>query len=1196
MTMGGLMELRWWDLTRGVKLSGRTRTAIMAAVAVLLFSLPGFAQLNLGHIFGGITDQSGGAIVGATVSVIDVERGVTRPLVTDGAGQYSAPSLIPGTYTVRVEAKGFKTIERTDIVLGVGQEVRVDLTLQPGEQTQTVTVTGEAPQVNTANAELGGSIENTQLSELPINGRQYTHLLDYHPGILAKPGAGSQGFLSNGGRPEAQVWMLDGLYNVDIYNASSPVIGGATAAAGPDEATILPVEAIQEVNVIENPTAEYGWKPGAVVNIGLKSGTNSVHGSAFAFGRNDAMDARSAFLKPIQGKAQMELEQYGGSIGGPIKKDKLFYFGSFEAQNYSIGNPVIDQIPTATSGAGAGSSLPDAIAAIKKLGLTPNQLSLNLAGCTAAGVCNAANGLFGNSAATASDPLALVISGGSKNFIAKTDYHLNDHNSINGEFAFGRGNFLYPSSAIQQYWEIGLPDQIAEVARAVWAWTPNSNWVNEARLGIDHRNSSAQITECTQSVGQPNYSTAFGFTSGLPQAPPACGFPVVAITGFSSLGQGGPISANNFNTYEGSDSVSYTRGKHLFKFGGELRHSSWTGATYTGIRGTLSFGSVAAFSGATALEDFLMGTAASGTALLGNPLRNVGVDAYAAFAQDEWRLTSRITANLGLRYEYEPPITAANNLIGNFNPSAPEGLVQETGSTNVYNGDKNNFAPRAGLAWDLTGKGTTVLRAGAGVVYTTTALLNLMSSPQGATLSTIPTGFTFVQPNGTKVAGPGNIDVGTLSLTGAQLQWQPNAPVFSSGGTLQCGNGLGSVNAGAATGAGNPGNPSPCALHVINPNFRQGYVTTWTLGVQHAFTNSLSLDVAYVGNHGTKLASVVDANQPTPGAKNTGSAPGSGNEQIRRPYYSQFPYYSQIFYYTGNESSSYNALQSTLTQRVSHGLSFTAGYTLAHALDIESTDTGNSAPGVMNGANPNLDYGAASWDARHHFTLTATYVIPGKKSPGQMLEGWQLNSAYTVLSAFPWNANDTGDDISGTGELDDRWFISGSPSDFTPGGPTPIPCFGVATSSFGKTSSCSQTVPAACTTAAAQVPTGPTGQTGAQALAALGCYMQGNSVIVPATQGTYGAMGRDVLRGKGFEEWDMSVSKNWKFKERLNAQFRAEFFNVLNQVNYAPGGTSGSSLSSPASFGLAASSPNSANPVVGSGGPREIQLGLKLTF
>jgi hypothetical protein len=186
-------------------------------------------------------------------------------------------------------------------------------------------------------------------------------------------------------------------------------------------------------------------------------------------------------------------------------------------------------------------------------------------------------------------------------------------------------------------------------------------------------------------VGQPNYLTAFGFTTGLPQNPPACGFPVIAITGFSSLGQSGPISGNNFNTYEGADSVSYTRGKHLFKFGGELRHSSWTGASYTAIRGTLSFGSVNAFvpfslagsPTATALEDFLLGAPASGTALLGDPLRNVSVNAYSAFIQDDWRVTSRITANLGLRYEYEPPITAASNLIGNFNPSAPEGLDQQ---------------------------------------------------------------------------------------------------------------------------------------------------------------------------------------------------------------------------------------------------------------------------------------------------------------------------------------------------------------------------------------------------------------------------------------------------------------------------------------------------------------------------------------
>ncbi len=580
---------------------------LAACLCLTLFSLPAFSQLNLGRVLGVVTDQSGGVIAGTTVSVIDVERGVNRPLVSDAAGEFSASSLIPGNYTVRVEAAGFKTIERKDIVVGVGQDVRVDLSLQPGEQNQLVTVTGDAPQINTTNVQLGGILQNEDLNELPINGRQYTHLLEYHPGVLAKPGAGSQGFLSNGGRPEAQVWMLDGLYNVNIYNASSPIIGGATASAGPDQATILPVDAIQEVNVIENPKAEYGWKPGAEINIGLKSGTNTVHGTGFAFGRDAALDARNPYLTSAQGKAAVELEQYGGSIGGPIKKDKLFYFGAYEAQHYSLEVPKIVQIPTtASSGSGlsTSNSFPLAIADMATHSITPSQLSLNLAGCTAAGACNAANGVFGNSTSSSSDPIALVTSGGSHNFITKVDYHLNDHNSLNGEFVYGLGNFLYPASAIQQYWEIELHDQLAEVGRAVWAWTPNANWVNELRFGIDHSNASGTIAECNLSVGQPTYASAFGFTSGLPQNPPACGFPVITITSFAALGQGGSITVNNFTTTEGSDSVSYTHGKHLIKFGGELRHSGWSGATYTGIRGTLSFGSVAAFTGATALEDF----------------------------------------------------------------------------------------------------------------------------------------------------------------------------------------------------------------------------------------------------------------------------------------------------------------------------------------------------------------------------------------------------------------------------------------------------------------------------------------------------------------------------------------------------------------------------------------------------------------
>jgi hypothetical protein len=1198
-------------------------------ILLLLFTSPLLAQLNYGRIFGGVTDATGGAIVNATVTVIDVQRGVSRPLATDSSGQYSAPSLVPGTYTVRVEANGFKRLDHQDVVVGVGQDVRVDLTLEPGEQTQTVTVTGETPEINTSNATLGGTIENEIINELPLNGRQYKNLLIFKPGVMAFPGAGTNKAMeSNGTRADVNVWMFDGLYNVNTFTGQ-PVIGGNTSGGGPDQASILPVDAIQEVNVIENPKAEYGWKPGAQVNIGLKSGTNSIHGTAFAFGRDAALDAKNPFLLPTQPKAAVELEQFGASIGGPIKKDKLFYFGTYEGQRFLVGQPNILQVPTTAAGAGKGSSFPDAIHDMLTPStatgnvhgaIQPSQLSLNLAGCTVVGTsatCDASKGLFGNSSPTQSDPISLNNSGGSNNYLGKIDYHLNEHNSFNGEYFYAQSDILFPKNAIQPYWVTDLFARV-QVARGVWVWTPSSTWVNEARFGYDNTTLPNDDAECAKNLTHPDYG-ALGVVSGAQY----CGFPAITISTFAALGGTNNPQTNHFGTWEASDSVSYTRGNHQFKFGGEFHSSLWGGAQRNNGTGSVSFGSVAAFPGATNLQTFLAGVPASGAILVGDPIRSIREWHYALFGQDDWRLTKRITLNLGLRWEYEPPISDARNLLGNFDPNSATGLVQVgKGISSSYNSDLNNFAPRVGIAWDVTGKGTTVVHTGIGVVYNSlTNIQNLASlGNTGAALHAIPTGFSLIAANGTALPSPGNIALGTVTLSSANIPWAVNTQIFNTtASALTCGNGLGRVNPAAATGGTNPANPPPCQVNAINPNIRFGYVTTWTLGVQHAFTNNLSANIAYVGNHGTKLFVPIDINQPVPGVKNGAAAPSSQSELIRRPYYTKFPYLSTILYYTDAEESNYDALQASLTQRVTHGLNFTAAYTYAHALDQQSYDTAS----VTQQDSTNLvgDYGASNFDVRHNFSLAATYTFPGKHMRGQLLEGWQVNAAVNLLSRFPYTSLDSSDDLSGTGKLQDRWDLFGHAEDFPLSNRTSVPCYGVLGSTFapsaagpctavaaGPTATPWANMPQACVTAAASIPTNPSvvsvspavaGATGLTQLARLGCYMEGSSVIVPPAQGTFGTMGRDVLRGKGYQQFDMSITKNWKFGERFTTQFRVEAFNVFNHTQYnlnGPSGNLGPSISSPVAFGVATSTPDSGNGVIGGGGPREIQLGLKFIF
>ena len=263
----------------GVRLR-KTVQLLVGTMGVLLLCLPLFSQGQFGRILGSITDQSGGVISGATVTVIDTQRGVARTLTTDEAGEYNAPTLIPGTYTVRAEAKGFKRVERQNVVLEVGHEVRIDLTLQPGAQEQTITITEAVPLVETTNATLGGTLENTEINDMPLNGRNYQNLLTLRPGVMLQPGGSPWTQSTNNIRPDETVWMVDGVLNVSFYDARQ--VGNAPSAFT-DAATIVPIDAIQEFNIQENPKAEYGWKPGAVVNVGIRSGTNTLHGSAYAF-------------------------------------------------------------------------------------------------------------------------------------------------------------------------------------------------------------------------------------------------------------------------------------------------------------------------------------------------------------------------------------------------------------------------------------------------------------------------------------------------------------------------------------------------------------------------------------------------------------------------------------------------------------------------------------------------------------------------------------------------------------------------------------------------------------------------------------------------------------------------------------------------------------------------------------------------
>src|SRR5579871_6519988 len=291
-------------------------------LTLLALCVPALAQTTAGRVLGTLTDPSGAAVAGATVVVTDTQRGTSRTVTTDDSGNYAVPDLQPGTYKIHVESKGFKTAERPSVPIEVATDVRADFSLQPGQVNEVLTISEEIPLVNTTSSTLGGTLSNEEINDLPLSGRNYENLLQLRPGVMRYPGGGFSTTSSNGLRAEDNAYFIEGLFNSEPYSGQAIVNGAGIAG---DSATILPIDSIQEFNIQQNPPAEYGWKPGAVVNVGLKSGTNGVHGTAFGFGRDGAMDARNYFNAAPNPKLTRTLEQFGGSIGGPIVKDKAFF-------------------------------------------------------------------------------------------------------------------------------------------------------------------------------------------------------------------------------------------------------------------------------------------------------------------------------------------------------------------------------------------------------------------------------------------------------------------------------------------------------------------------------------------------------------------------------------------------------------------------------------------------------------------------------------------------------------------------------------------------------------------------------------------------------------------------------------------------------------------------------------------------------
>jgi len=1164
--------------------STRTFASLFVLVTLAGFASRSLGQTSQGRIRGQVTDASGAVVVGASVTIENLATHDNRVLQTSSAGDYLAPDVEPGFYSVTAELAGFSKVVRERVQVQVAEDTEVDFQLTPGAVNQVVDVKEDAPLTETTNAVLSGVLSNKAINELPLQGRDFQNLLPLHPGVQRTPGGGFHSTTSNGNRPDDNNYIIDGATDNDAYYGET-VVGDAGVQGTP--ASHLPLDAITEFNTIEQPQADYGFKPGVVVNVGLKSGTDDLHGTAYYFHRNSAFDARNYFNPVVPGdpaasqESALLLHQYGASLGGPIIKNKWFYFVDYEGVRDKVGNPfaaaspVTVSLATPSNPAGNPSlSLVDARNQALADGYTISPISQNLVN----------KGIFLSNPGGTVDPNNPELidfdfnnTNREDNVVFKSDYHLNSQNTFSGRF-------LYANT--DQSEEDTIPVRPEWLSQAIvhtqvfgvdWTWTPSSQFTNQARFSYNQF--WEKIAPLDSNVSP---ESRWGLNTGITDSD-LQGFPrITPGSQFNYLGGNSswPLWTTPSASYTTSDTASYVKGKHTFRFGG-----IWDYGDVDYLRGNDARGRIAFRS----LEDFWIGDARNGELLVGDLHRNVHLNSFGVFITDDYRVSKRLTVNLGLRYDLTLPIKEENNLIANFVPN--EGVVQVGhGIDSPYPTRYNNASPRLGLAWDMFGNGKTVLRAGGGLIFEQPSIRTFINS---GGLNLNPSGVAGVAP------GTGNINTFLRFLSGSDINFtDPSMPVFN-------------VTTGASFCDPNPFDDAACSIFGTAQNLKTPYVANWNMNIQQALTPSTVLQVAYVGNRGIKLYSNRDINQPN-GAASAAcilSVDGLGPidaynnvdyvpcEQMARPYFSTYPSLQSITILGNDGTSIYNALQVTLTKRYSHGLYLLAGYTWAHAIDQA---TSNLASVPQNSYDYDADRGNGDYDIRQRFTLSLTYDVPSHQAPLQLLKGWQITSLFTLEGGEPFTLSDGTNDVSATGEYSDRWNITGNGNDIhwtQTGAGTPCNtqtelCF-IPPSSFTLDPTGTHVIGGGdprCIAAAGS-------QAAIDQLANVGCYIEGSAILTPPALGTFGNLGRNTFRGPTLKAWDASVSKTWTFGEKLKLQLRGEFFNVLNHPNFDVF-TMHTDMGDGATLGRVVATPDvgEANPVIGTGGSRHIQLGAKFIW
>lgn len=1066
---------------------------VLWTLTLLLVATSLFSQTFRGAINGTVTDASGAVVTGATVKATNTATGVTITSVTTSEGQFSFQDLPLGTYKIEVTAKGFRSAAFDDVAVTAGGAYTLPVKLSPGGAgTTVVEVSAAALTLDTTTAAQDNIIPSESVQDVPMNGRDFTQFAAVQPGY---GGYSVGGFGSlNGTRANQMNWQIDGVDNNDFWH-NIPAVnqGGVSGIAG----IIMPLDAIDEFAAQTNSNAEGGRNAGGIVNVVLKSGSNDIHGSAYYYNRNTAFGAATPFFNPSTfpagvptKKPPLRNENYGFSLGGPIIKDKTFWFITFEKQKYTIGLSGLNTEPSKAYQA-------DALALLSANGITPSSISTQM-------MANFWPSLIDNLPAQPGNYFATNPSiGYSYNGLVKLDHNFSEKHHFSIRWFGGQGDQIAPlgGSAALATASSNLPYYFEKAPIHVYNYAATLNSVltpsmtNQLLFGVNYFNQV--FNDANHSFDTASYGLNLSPDARI-KGQPILGAPNLQISGFEQVGITPPEGRNDI-TGMLTDIVSYNVGKHQFRFGGEFRqghvnefyfrHSlgkfvfdgsqgPWasyckTNPNATGCKNALGNTDTATF----ALADFLAGRIQSGGIAVGNAERKVVVNGIDFFAQDSWQVTRRLNVNWGLRWDYFGPLHNGSKDLAVFIPSAGGIKIQGNGVGSIFPSDKNNFAPRLGFAYQPTRKEDLVVRGSFGVFYDQINMNPFLDFRP-------PNNADGLEDN---PAGPHTVS--TYSLGTAT--WQPNVPIFPGVSTCVTGNVATDPNCGTAV----------YDVFSVSQNFRTPYFFNYNLNVQKSFGNGIAVwQVGYVGSEGRKLSVMLDINQ-LPGTHVDGAL-------------TQFPNYGGVNQLNSIGTTNYNALQSTLRLRAWHGLNSSFAYTWAHALD-EITAYRGALP--YDSRNLKAEYGNGDFDTRHNFSATLTWDIPGSShGPKILTHGWSVNSLMTFHGGQPLDQSRTGYDIIGD------------------------PFAGVS-HSFQKTSTFTGVTwinPAAF--CLPPIDGGPAfGSAGA-------CPTSAPNIFG-------GNLRRNQIYGPKYSAVDLSVLKNIPITERVRAQFRVEMFNLFNHINLASG-------------------------------------------